>query len=197
MFSPFRALVLRPAAAARRLSRSARSILEDDSIPVDLSEDNDAVNGVRSPALPLTPTPPAWQAHRQSLRHSFPDGWNPPRKLSREAMDGLRQLHRVDPATFTTPVLAERFRISPEAVRRILKSRWEPPPQQRTKLLKREAQAKAQFRSLSSLRERMEARRVLESKSHLRAAKNADVDWDARGDAPARGVHPADRLTFE
>ncbi|EPQ52238.1 hypothetical protein GLOTRDRAFT_21621, partial [Gloeophyllum trabeum ATCC 11539] len=67
-----------------------------------------------------------WAAHRTVLRESFPEGWQPPRKLSREAMDALRQFHRIDPATFTTPVLAERFRISPEAVRRILRSKWEP-----------------------------------------------------------------------
>ncbi|KAJ6588755.1 hypothetical protein B0H19DRAFT_893515, partial [Mycena capillaripes] len=68
-----------------------------------------------------------WTAHRAALKSAFPGGWDPPRKLSREAMDGLRQLHRVDPERFTTPVLAERFRVSPEAVRRILKSRWAPP----------------------------------------------------------------------
>ncbi|KAJ7044111.1 hypothetical protein C8F04DRAFT_909802, partial [Mycena alexandri] len=119
-----------------------RSILDDDSTPVDLSEDNDAVDGIRSPSHrrkpPTEPTPATWQTHRASLKEAFPDGWNPPRKLSREAMDGLRQLHRVDPETFTTPVLAERFRISPEGVRRILKSRWTPPPQRRAELLKRE-----------------------------------------------------------
>ncbi|EDR08216.1 uncharacterized protein LACBIDRAFT_148118, partial [Laccaria bicolor S238N-H82] len=67
-----------------------------------------------------------WKAHRETIRKEFPGGWSPPRKLSREAMDGLRQLHHHDPEKFTTPLLAEKFRISPEAVRRILKSKWEP-----------------------------------------------------------------------
>ncbi|KAJ7485459.1 hypothetical protein FB451DRAFT_984776, partial [Mycena latifolia] len=120
-----------------------RAILDDDDTPVDLTEDSDAVDGRRpSPvrrAPSLEPTPAAWQAHRRALKDAFPAGWNPPRKLSRDAMDGLRQLHRVDPATFSTPVLAERFRVSPEAVRRILKSRWAPPPEVRTRLVKREA----------------------------------------------------------
>ncbi|KAJ7652162.1 hypothetical protein DFH06DRAFT_954059, partial [Mycena polygramma] len=121
-----------------------RSILDDDDTPVDLSEDNAAVDrdGRRAPSArrtpSLKPTPVSWQAHRAALRHTFPDGWNPPRKLSREAMDGLRQLHRVDPERFTTPVLTERFRVSPEAMRRILKSRWAPSGDQRAKLLKRE-----------------------------------------------------------
>ncbi|KAJ6543815.1 hypothetical protein B0H10DRAFT_1668915, partial [Mycena sp. CBHHK59/15] len=68
-----------------------------------------------------------WQAHRASMKAAFPDGWNPPRKLSRDAMDGLRRLHAANPDTFSTPALAARFRISPEAVRRILRSAWAPP----------------------------------------------------------------------
>ncbi|KAJ7073523.1 hypothetical protein B0H15DRAFT_736270, partial [Mycena belliarum] len=122
-----------------------RAILEDDDTPVDLSEDSAVVDGHRPTPNPLrrappqSPTPVAWTAHRAALKGAFPDGWNPPRKLSREAMDGLRQLHRVDPTTFTTPVLAERFRVSPEAVRRILRSSWTPPPEKRTQLMKREA----------------------------------------------------------
>lgn len=49
--------------------------------------------------------------------------WAPGRKLSRAAMDGLRMLHAHDPEVFSTPVLANKFQISPEAVRRILKVR--------------------------------------------------------------------------
>jgi hypothetical protein len=127
-------------------------------------------------------------------------------------MDGLRQLHRVDPERFTTPVLAERFRISPEAVRRILKSRWAPPPGKKAKLIKREVQAKAQFLSLSALRERMEARELMQSREDVRAARRvgagADLEWewereeerdsgDGDRDGPVRGIHPRDKLTFE
>ncbi|KAF7325314.1 Acylpeptide hydrolase [Mycena venus] len=162
--------------ACRHASRSARSILDDDSTPVDLSEDNDAVDGIRTPnprrKPSLEPTPAAWQAHRAALKEAFPDGWNPPRKLSREAMEGLRQLHRVNPETFTTSVLAERFRVSPEAVRRILKSRWAPPPERRAKLIKKEAEAKAQFLSLSALRG-----------AHGGAAGDGESDGYARGQA--------------
>ncbi|KAA1472042.1 hypothetical protein DENSPDRAFT_742494, partial [Dentipellis sp. KUC8613] len=71
-----------------------------------------------------------WASHRASLRARFPDGWAPPRKLSRDAMAGLRSLHALDPETFTTPVLAEKFRVSPEAVRRILRSKWQPTKEQ-------------------------------------------------------------------
>ncbi|KAJ7869169.1 Neugrin-domain-containing protein, partial [Mycena olivaceomarginata] len=209
-----RACLRAPSSARAASSRSARSILDDDSTPVDLSEDNDAVDGIRSPnprrKPPLEQTPASWAAHRATLKQAFPDGWNPPRKLSREAMEGLRQLHRVDPETFTTPVLAERFRVSPEAVRRILKSRWAPPPERRAKLIKKEAEAKAQFLSLSALRERMEARQVLQSKMDMRAARRGDeleMDGEEAADAeeeeggrrqmPVRGINARDRLTFE
>ncbi|KAJ6595704.1 hypothetical protein DFH09DRAFT_145348 [Mycena vulgaris] len=214
MFSVLRSLRPRPSppciSAARRTSRSVRAILDDDDTPVDLTEDNDAVDGIRPRpfrrAPILNPTPAAWQAHRKTLKEAFPDGWNPPRKLSREAMDGLRQLNRVDPETFTTPVLAERFRISPEAVRRILKSRWAPPQERRTKLLTREAKAKAAKLSLSGLRERLEAEKVALSREDIQAAKR--VEWDLEDDddgygsgsvdsEPVRGIHGRDRLSFE
>ncbi|EMD35540.1 hypothetical protein CERSUDRAFT_37972, partial [Gelatoporia subvermispora B] len=69
-------------------------------------------------------------AHRETIKKDFPEGWAPPRKLSREAMEGLRQMHKMDPEIYTTPVLAAKFRISPEAVRRVLKSKWQPSSEQ-------------------------------------------------------------------
>ena len=98
----------------------------------------------RSPIHPIPkkatrkPTPVAARLHREKMKRSFPGGWSPPHKLSRQAMDGLRVLHMHDPETFSTPMLAEKFHISPEAVRRILRSRWEPSPEQRARLLRRE-----------------------------------------------------------
>jgi hypothetical protein len=100
------------------------------------------------PTLPrrpkhVGPTPPEHAEHVKTLLKRFPksaDGvsWAPPRKLSRDAMDGMRTLHNYDPTTFSTPMLAERFRISPEAVRRILKSRWEPSRDQRVRMAERD-----------------------------------------------------------
>lgn len=84
------------------------------------------------------PTPSQWSHHRAALKAKFPEGWAPPHKLSRAAMDGLRALHAHDPDTFTTPVLADKFRVSPEAVRRILRGKWQPTPEQRVRLLERE-----------------------------------------------------------
>ncbi|KAF9445804.1 hypothetical protein P691DRAFT_805200 [Macrolepiota fuliginosa MF-IS2] len=153
---------------------SPRSILNDDSIPVDLTEDDDIVNGARPntppPHLrkpPTSPTPTEWRAHRESLKRAFPNGWSPPRKLSREAMDGLRELNRFDPQKFSTPVLAERFKISPEAVRRILKSKWEPSPQRRAQWAMRQRKQrdeKTEYRRQTRLKEMQETEDILLAK---------------------------------
>jgi len=68
---------------------------------------------------------PDWRKHRNAIKERFPEGWAPPKRISREAMDLLRALHKVDPGLNSVPMLADKFRISPEAVRRVLKSRFE------------------------------------------------------------------------
>ncbi|KAG6919800.1 hypothetical protein DXG01_000301 [Tephrocybe rancida] len=147
-----------------------RSLLDDGDGPVDLSEDEDAVNGVRPDTPPLhmrkpprKATPQEFKNHREAIKKNFPAGWAPPRKLSREAMEGVRQMHRLDPEKFNTPFLAEKFKVSPEAVRRILKSKWEPPREKRLKLAERERAARMEHFSLKKVRERIEARAVRES----------------------------------
>lgn len=70
--------------------------------------------------------PEPWQIQKGALDKKFPAGWNPPKKLSPDALDGIRHLHATAPDRFTTAFLAEEFKISPEAIRRILKSRWQP-----------------------------------------------------------------------
>ena len=53
-------------------------------------------------------------------------GWAPRKRLSPDAVEGIRALHAQYPDTWTTPVLAERFEVSAEAMRRILKGKWRP-----------------------------------------------------------------------
>ena len=72
------------------------------------------------------------------MKKKFPEGWKPPHKVSREAMEGMRALHAHDPERFTTPVLADKFKTSPEAVRRILKSRWKPTREREAKMIEKE-----------------------------------------------------------
>lgn len=70
--------------------------------------------------------PENWQVQKAALKEKFAGGWNPPKKLSPDALDGIRHLHAKAPEQFTTAVLAREFEMSPEAIRRILKSRWRP-----------------------------------------------------------------------
>ena len=77
--------------------------------------------------------PPAkkepWQVQKQALENKFgSEGWNPRKKLSPDTIDGIRALHAQYPDEYPTPVLAQKFKISPEAIRRILKSKWRPDP---------------------------------------------------------------------
>lgn len=75
---------------------------------------------------PRDEKPKDWQIQKDALRKKFPLGWAPPKKLSPDALSGLRALHAQFPETYTTPVLSGLFEVSPEAVRRILKSKWSP-----------------------------------------------------------------------
>jgi len=118
------------------------------------------------------PTPVAARLHRERMKSSFPKGWSPPHKLSRQAMDGLRVLHMHDPETFSTPTLAERFRISPEAIRRILRSKWEPSPEQRARLLRRELREKQTWIEAKKAAEREEYKALGGGRTNRKRARD-------------------------
>lgn len=68
-----------------------------------------------------------WQIQKAALQEKFgSEKWNPRKRLSPDALDGIRALHAKFPDKFTTPLLAEQFKVSPDAIRRILKSKWKP-----------------------------------------------------------------------
>lgn len=67
-----------------------------------------------------------WQSQKAALEEKFPEGWAPRKRLSPDALAGIRAIHAQFPDQYTVPVLAQKFEISPEAVRRILKSKWRP-----------------------------------------------------------------------
>jgi hypothetical protein len=94
----------------------------------------------RPPDTP--PTPEFAKKHRETMKKRFPEGWKPSRTVSREAMEGIRALHVHDPERYTTPLLAEKFKISPEAVRRILKSKWKPTPEREAKMIEKGRRAR-------------------------------------------------------
>ncbi|KAL2257299.1 hypothetical protein VTK26DRAFT_370 [Humicola hyalothermophila] len=71
-----------------------------------------------------------WMIQKEALKKKFPEGWNPRKKLSPDALVGIKALHKQFPEEYTTEVLAEKFEVSPEAIRRILKSKWTPTPEE-------------------------------------------------------------------
>ena len=73
-----------------------------------------------------------WQLDKAALKAKFPEGWKPLKRLSPDALAGIRALHAQDPAQYTTEVLANSFKISPEAIRRVLKSKWSPDAEEET-----------------------------------------------------------------
>lgn len=101
---------------------------------------------------------PDWQIQKIALSRKFPDGWTPATKLSHEAQHGLRLLHASNPERFSIEVLSRRFRVSPESVRRILKSRWRPSTEaasrqnRRAKLLEAAARGSREQEELAVLR---------------------------------------------
>ena len=93
------------------------------------------------PQAPSTSSPKArepWQVQKEALKKKFGDQkWKPPRRLSPDAMEGIRALHAQYPEQYPTPVLANQFEVSPEVIRRILKSRWRPSEEETAKRAQR------------------------------------------------------------
>ncbi|KFZ03876.1 hypothetical protein V502_10588 [Pseudogymnoascus sp. VKM F-4520 (FW-2644)] len=74
-------------------------------------------------------TPPPrlpWQSQKAALQEKFQEGWAPRKRLSPDALAGIRAINAQFPEQYTVPVLAAKFEVSPEAIRRILKSNWRP-----------------------------------------------------------------------
>ncbi|KAH6608082.1 hypothetical protein Trco_004395 [Trichoderma cornu-damae] len=71
-----------------------------------------------------------WQLQKAALKEKFPEGWQPRKRLSPDALAGIRALNAQFPDVYTTNALAEKFQVSPEAIRRILKSSWRPSGQE-------------------------------------------------------------------
>lgn len=79
-----------------------------------------------SPAVDREAPEYNWKTQKAALQTKFPDGWKPRRRLSPDAIDGIRTLHAQSPSIYTTKVLSESFDVSPEDIRRILRSKWTP-----------------------------------------------------------------------
>lgn len=81
---------------------------------------------------------PHWQLEKEASKRKLNgEAWNPRKKLSPDTMEGIRHLHNTQPQRFTTPVLAQHFKVSPEAIKRILKSKWRPTDEEQEERLRR------------------------------------------------------------
>ena len=68
-----------------------------------------------------------WQVQKDALYRKFgSEGWSPRKRLSPDALGGIRALHAQYPEKYNTAVLSDQFKVSPESIRRILKSTWTP-----------------------------------------------------------------------
>lgn len=85
----------------------------------DIRDKNNYENPNESPNTSPTPTPTAF-----GRKPPTKSTWEPKKKLSLPAMQGLKELHAKDPVMFSVPVLSEKFGISYDAVNRILRSRF-------------------------------------------------------------------------
>lgn len=96
--------------------RASRSIFRDPE-PAGLSRRKDD----------WTPPPREhWMIDKAALKKKFPDGYQPLKRLSPDAISGIRALHAQMPERYTAWALSQEFQVSPEAIRRILKSKWTP-----------------------------------------------------------------------
>ncbi|KAI5863468.1 hypothetical protein GGS23DRAFT_567202 [Durotheca rogersii] len=67
-----------------------------------------------------------WFIQKEALQQKFPEGWNPRKRLSPDAIQGIRALNAQFPDQYRTEALARKFEVSPEAIRRILRTKWTP-----------------------------------------------------------------------
>ncbi|AOA62529.1 hypothetical protein PP7435_CHR2-0028 [Komagataella phaffii CBS 7435] len=82
-------------------------------------------------------TLPEWKRQKFALVEKLQGSkWNPKKKLSRDTIEGIRLLKEKLPE-LKADYFAEQFQVSPEAVRRILKSRWEPTLEERENIEER------------------------------------------------------------
>ncbi|SCU96337.1 LAME_0F15918g1_1 [Lachancea meyersii CBS 8951] len=80
---------------------------------------------------------PDWKRQKLALNRKFEgQQWSPKKKLSREQMESLRLLKQQFPK-MTASQLGEHFQVSPEVVRRILKSKWTPDETETSKIQER------------------------------------------------------------
>eukprot|EP00052_Salpingoeca_macrocollata_P005020 m.44931 g.44931 ORF g.44931 m.44931 type:complete len:177 (+) comp14610_c0_seq1:46-576(+) len=112
----------------------------------------------RRPIAPIQQPPvvPSGSTTLPAERERERGRWTPVKKLSRPAMEHLRTLHATDPAVHTREKLAQTFGISVEAVRRILRSKFEPAQETAARQQQRYELQQAERRAQQRLKRRGE-----------------------------------------
>ncbi|QDS74038.1 hypothetical protein FKW77_009099 [Venturia effusa] len=68
-----------------------------------------------------------WMIQKEAVKRKIGGGpWAPPQRLSPDTLEAIRTMHKSDPDRFSTPILAQQFEQSPEVIRRILRTKWQP-----------------------------------------------------------------------
>lgn len=73
-----------------------------------------------------------WMIEKEAAKRKYPDGYKPMKRLSPDAIVGIRALHAQQPDYYTVPMLSKEFEVTPEAIIRILRSKWRPSPEEET-----------------------------------------------------------------
>lgn len=87
---------------------------------------------------------PQWEKRDISLKKRY-GVWNPTKKVSRVQMQDIRSL-KLQMPNLKTVDMANMFGVSPESIRRILNSKWQPSENDMKKLEKRAERRKAESR---------------------------------------------------
>lgn len=74
----------------------------------------------------IPPRREQWQIEKAAIKAKYPNGYQPSKRLSPDAVTGIRALHAQMPGEYHTRKLAEEFQVSPEAISRILRTKWTP-----------------------------------------------------------------------
>ncbi|KAJ1651314.1 Required for respiratory growth protein 9 mitochondrial [Dispira simplex] len=99
--------------------------ITDVKIPKPSRTDNSSELSTKEDPL----TSQGWRRRKEEQHRVLQDQpWRPKKRVARSTMERIRFLQANLPDTFTIPRLAAEFHISFEAVRRILKSKFEPTP---------------------------------------------------------------------
>ncbi|KAE9988386.1 hypothetical protein EG328_011146 [Venturia inaequalis] len=68
-----------------------------------------------------------WMVQKEAVKRKIGgEAWAPPKRLSPDTLEAIRTMHKSDPDKFSTPILAQQFKQSPEVIRRILRTKWQP-----------------------------------------------------------------------